>query len=188
MNRRDAFKSLLAFSAASPLYSQTVSDDDLMGPINVHEFEAVAKKKLHKMAYDFIAGGVEDELTLQANRAAYAKYFLVPRVMVDVSTVDLSSELFGIKLQAPILIAPSGGKNLVLPDADQVVAKAALAQKTLICSATGVQKLMEAGEPLNWWTNSTGQATKAQAAGFARRVEDQGCKGIVITVDNQYQS
>src|SRR4051812_40678181 len=189
MNRRDAFKSLLAFTAASPLYSQPdSSDDDLMGPINVHEFESVAKKKLHKMAYDFIAGGVEDELTLQANRAAYARFFLVPRVMVDVTTVDMSSELFGIKLQAPILIAPTGGKNLVLPDADQVVAKAALAQKTLVCSATGVQKLMEAGEPLNWWTNSTGQPTKSQAEGFARRVEDQGCKGIVVTVDNQYQS
>src|SRR3954465_13065895 len=115
MNRRDAFKSLLAFTAASPLYSQPDSTDgDLMGPINVHEFEAVAKRKLHKMAYDFIAGGVEDELTLQANRAAYGKSFLVPRVMVDVTTVDTSSELLGIKLQAPILIAPSGGKNLVL--------------------------------------------------------------------------
>ena len=159
-----------------------------MGPINLHEFEAVAKRKMHKLAYDFIAGGVEDELTLQANRAAYARHFLIPRVMVDVSTVDTSCELFGIKMPMPILIAPSGGKNLVLPDADQVVAKAALASKTLICSATGVQKIVEAGEPLNWWTNSTGQATKAQATGFARRVEDQGCKGIVVTVDNQYQS
>jgi isopentenyl diphosphate isomerase/L-lactate dehydrogenase-like FMN-dependent dehydrogenase len=69
-----------------------------------------------------------------------------------------------------------------------VVARAALASKTLICSATGVQKIMQAGEPLNWWTNSTGQATKAAAEGFARRVEDGGAKGIVITVDNQYQS
>jgi isopentenyl diphosphate isomerase/L-lactate dehydrogenase-like FMN-dependent dehydrogenase len=197
MNRREAFRSLLAFSAASPLYAQSAGtgapdtsspDDDLMGPVNVHEFEAVAKKKLHKLAYDFIAGGVEDELTLQANRAAYARHFLVPRIMVDVSTVDTSSELFGIKLQAPILIAPTGGKNLVLPDADQLVAKAALASKTLICSATGVQKLMEAGEPLNWWTNSTGQATRSTAASYARRVEDQGAKAIVITCDNQYQS
>jgi isopentenyl diphosphate isomerase/L-lactate dehydrogenase-like FMN-dependent dehydrogenase len=196
MNRREAFRSLLAFTAASPLFSQTSSsehaapapDDDLMGPINIHEFEAVAKRKMHQLAYDFIAGGVEDELTLQANRAAYSRYFLVPRVMVDVSTVDTSSQLLGIKLDAPIIIAPTGGKNLVLPDADQVVARAALASKTLICSATGVQKIMQAGEPLNWWTNSTGQATKAAAEGFARRVEDGGAKGIVITVDNQYQS
>ncbi len=200
MNRRDAFRSLLAFTAASPLYSQSAAintaatdhpaaaDDDLMGPINLHEFEAAAKKKLNKLAYDFIAGGVEDELTMNANRAAYARHYLVPRVMVDVSTVDTSSELFGIKLQQPILIAPLGGKNLVLQDADQVVARAALASKTLICSATGVQKLLEAGEPLNWWTNSTGQPSKTSAAGFARRVEDQGAKGIVITVDNQYQS
>ena len=41
-----------------------------MGPVNLHEFEDVAKAKLHKLAYDFIAGGVEDELTLRANREA----------------------------------------------------------------------------------------------------------------------
>src|SRR6266404_9978279 len=116
MNRRDAFQRLMAFAAGSPLLAQS-ADEDVNGPVNVHEFEAVARRKLHKLAYDFIAGGVEDELTLQANRAAYARHVLIPRVMVDVSTVDMSSKLFGIKLQAPILIAPSGGKNLVLPDA-----------------------------------------------------------------------
>ena len=102
-----------------------MSDDDLMGPINIHEFEAVAKRKMNKLAYDFIAGGVEDELTLQANRAAYTRVFLVPRVMVDVSKVDTSTEILGMKLDAPIIIAPTGGKNLVMPDAESVVARAA---------------------------------------------------------------
>lgn len=190
MNRRESFRLLMGLAAGSPLFSQAPAsiDDDLMGPVNVHEFEEVAKRKLHKLAYDFIAGGVEDELTMRANREAFKRWYLVPRVMIDVSEIDTSVELFGTKLKSPILIAPTGGKNLVLPDADAVVAQAALKSETLICSSTGVQKLLADGEPLNWWSNTIGQPNKAAAAGYARRIEDQGGKGIVVTVDNQYQS
>ncbi|MGH9628929.1 MAG: alpha-hydroxy acid oxidase [Bryobacteraceae bacterium] len=200
MNRREAVRLFTGFVAASPLFSQSASevkaeaaakaslDDPVLGPVNVHEFKAIAKKKLHKLAYDFIAGGVEDEHTLIANLKAYEHWFLVPRVMTDVSQVDTSIELFGSKMPSPILIAPTGGKNLVLPDADSVVASAALATKTVVCSATGVKKLLAEGEPLEWWTNTTGQANKSAAASYARRVADQGAKAIVVTVDNQYQS
>ena len=187
MNRRDLVRNLMTLAAGSPLLQGEVPDD-LMGPINVHEFEEVAKRKMHKLAYDFIAGGVEDELTLRANRAAYEHVFLMPRVMTDVSTVSLETELLGMKLASPILIAPTGGKSLVIENADEIVARGALASKTLICSATGVQKILEKGEPLLWWSNTIGASNKAQARGYARRVEDGGGKAIALTVDNQYQS
>ncbi len=187
MNRRDLVRNLVSLAAGSPLLSAEVPDD-LMGPINVHEFEEVAKRKMHKLAYDFIAGGVEDEYTLRANREAYEKYVLRPRVMTDVSNVSLEVDLLGMKLASPILIAPTGGKNLVLENADEKVAAAALASKTLICSGTGVQKILQSGAPLAWWSNTIGAATKAQARGYARRIEDGGGKGITLTVDNQYQS
>lgn len=187
MNRRDLVRNLMTLAAGSPLLRGEVPDD-LMGPINVHEFEEAAKRKMHKLAYDFIAGGVEDELTLRANRAAYEHVFLMPRVMTDVSTVSLETELLGMKLASPILIAPTGGKSLVIENADEIVARGALASKTLICSATGVQKILEKGEPLLWWSNTIGASNKAQARGYARRVEDGGGKAIALTVDNQYQS
>ncbi|MCX6605326.1 MAG: alpha-hydroxy acid oxidase [Acidobacteria bacterium] len=187
MNRRELVRNLMTLAAGSPLLQGEVPDD-LMGPINVHEFEEVAKRKMHKLAYDFIAGGVEDELTLRANRSAYEHVFLMPRVMTDVSTVSLETELLGMKLASPILIAPTGGKSLVIQNADEIVARAALASKTLICSATGVQKILEKGDPLLWWSNTIGAANKAQARGYARRVEDGGGKAITLTVDNQYQS
>ena len=185
MNRRHAVRALAGLVASSPLWSQ---DADVTGPVNIHEFEEIARRKLHKLAYDFIAGGVEDELTLRANREAFGRWVLVPRVMTDVSEVDPRTELLGVKLESPVIIAPTGGKNLVLPDADTVVAQAALASRTLICTATGTKKLIDAGEPLQWWTNTTGQPTRTQAASYARRAEDGGAKGIVVTVDNQYQS
>lgn len=188
MNRREAFRLLMGFAAASPLFSQEIPDE-ITGPVNVHEFEALAKRKLNKLAYDFIAGGVEDELTLRANREGYKRWFLVPRVMTDVSEVDTSTTILGMKLEAPIIVAPTGGKNLVIPNAELLVARAGLAQQTIVASGGGgPEKVIEEGKPLVWWSNTIGQPDKSAAAGYARRMEDNGAKAITVTVDNQYQS
>lgn len=178
-------RALAGLAAGSPLWAQ---DDPVMGPINVHEFEELAKKNLHKLAYDFIAGGVEDEQTLRANREAFARVFLLPRVMVDTTTVDTSVNIFGQKVASPIMIAPTGGKNLVIRNADENVANAALKTGTLLCSATGVQKILQEGQPLKWWSNTTGTRDKQSAQSYMRRIEDQGGIGVVLTVDNAYQS
>jgi 4-hydroxymandelate oxidase len=188
MTRREAFRKLAAFAAASPLCAQKTEEEDVNAPVNIHEFEAVAKRKLDPLAYDFIAGGVEDERTVRANLEAYDRVFLVPRVMVDVSTVDTSIELLGIQLSQPILIAPTGGKELIMPNAEVTVAKAARASHALMCSATGVDRPLLNAPDFHWWTNTIGQATKPAAMAYARRVQDVGSKGIVVTVDNQYQS
>ena len=185
MQRRDCFRQLMGLVATSPLWAQ---NDDVMGPVNIHEFEEAAKRKMHRLAYDFIAGGVEDEYTLRANREAFGRVAILPRVMVDTTDVSTEIELLGLKLKSPIIIAPTGGKNLVLQNADELVAQGALARDTLICSATGVNKLLQDGKPLKWWSNTTGHSNKSQAVNYAKRVEDGGGKGIVVTVDNAYQS
>ncbi len=159
-----------------------------MGPINVNEFEEVAKRKMHKLAYDFIAGGAEEEYTLRANREAFGRWYLIPRFMRDVTNIDTSTTVFGSKLPFPFFISPTGGKNLVLPNADETVAQAALATKTAICTATGVSKILEEGKPLVWWSNTIGSPNKASAVSYAKRIEDQGGKAIVLTIDNPYQS
>ena len=194
-DRRAALRRLIGFVAASPLLAQEGSDyppwyaDEVMGPVNLHEFEAVAKQKLHKMAYDFIAGGVEDEVTLRANRESLECLRLMPRVMTDVSNVDTSVEMLGTKLSAPILLAPTGGKNLVIPGADLVCARAA-ARVKCIYSVGGapMDRLLDEGVELTWWSNSTGQADKEAAQNYALRMEDQGAAALILTVDNQYQS
>jgi isopentenyl diphosphate isomerase/L-lactate dehydrogenase-like FMN-dependent dehydrogenase len=185
LSRRAALGSVAALMAGSPLWSQ---QEDVTTPVNIHEFEEIAKRKLHQLAYDFIAGGAEDERTLRANREAFDRVFLLPRVMVDVTDIDTSVELFGVRHATPIIIAPTGGKNLVIRDADEIVAAGALAMKTAICTATGTQKLLEEGKPLVWWTNLIGTPDKASAVSYCKRVEDQGASGIVLTVDNPYQS
>src|SRR5690349_21877935 len=82
--------------------------DGVMGPANVMEFEAIAKTKLSKWGYDYIATGVEDELTMRANRAAYGRIWIRRRGMVDVSKIDTSLEILGQKLDYPILLDPTG--------------------------------------------------------------------------------
>ena len=193
LSRRHALSSLVGLTAGSPLFGQSPSagspaemPDDVLGPINIHEFEEVAKRKLHKIAYDIIAGGAEDERTLRANLEAFGRIFMIPRVMIDVTNIDPSIELFGIKLDSPILIAPTGWKSLVIPGADEIVAQAALASKTLLCSAAGAEKAAKQG--LNWWTNTAGHRTKDACARFAAGSERTGSKAIVLTSDNPYQS
>ncbi len=178
-------RALMGFAAGSPLWA---AEDPVMGPVNVHEFEEIARRNLHKLAYDFIAGGVEDEQTLRANREAFSRVFLLPRVMVDTTTVDISATILGQKVASPIMIAPTGGKNLVIKDADETVAKAAVKTGTLVCSATGVQKLLQEGQPVKWWSNTIGSPNKESAQSYVRRIEDIGGVGIVLTVDNAYQS
>lgn len=185
LSRRSAFRSLAALAAGSPLWSQ---EEDVNTPVNVHEFEEIAKRKLHKLAYDFIASGAEDERTLRANREAFDRVFLLPRVMVDVSAIDTSLDLLGTRHEFPIFIAPTGGKSLVIRNADETVAAGALASKIAICTATGTQKILEEGKPLVWWTNTIGTPDKASAVQYCKRVEDQGARAIVLTVDNPYQS
>lgn len=185
-------RALIGFAAGSPLFGlpadASPTADPVLGPINVHEFEEVARRNLHKLAYDFIAGGVEDEQTLRANREAFGRVFLLPRVMVDTTNVDISANLLGMQLASPIMIAPTGGKNLVIRNADETVAQAALKSKTLLCSATGVQKILQEGKPLQWWSNTIGSPDKESARSYARRIEDSGGTAIVLTVDNAYQS
>ncbi len=197
ITRRLALRQFLGFLAASPLWPQRpgttyppIYSDEVMGPVNLDEIEEAAKKKIHRLAYDFIAGGVEDEITLRANREALGRLRLRPRAMVDVSKIDTSVELFGRRLEYPILMAPTGGKNLVIPEGDLTAARAAQAVKAIYCVAAGgwMGKLAEAGQAPIWWANTTGQGARTAAQAFARRSEEAGASGLCITVDNQYQS
>lgn len=202
IDRRALLRQLVSFVAASPVIAaaQSAKDgkttiyppeysDEIMGPVNLHEFEPIAKSKLHKLAYDFIAGGVDDEVTLRANRESFECLRIVPRVMTDVSEVDTSVTLLGKKLPTPLLLAPTGGKNLVLPGADLICARAA-AKVDCIYSVGGapMDRLEDEGIELTWWRNTIGHATREAAQNFARRCEDDGAGAILLTVDNQYQS
>ena len=77
-------------------------------PINLFDFEAIAQERLPKAEYDYIAGGATDEISVERNRRAYECWALRPRVLRDVSALDLSTTVLGTRVSLPVLIAPCG--------------------------------------------------------------------------------
>ena len=162
--------------------------DEIMKVINLHEFEDVARKTLPLAAYDYVAAGAGDELTLRANREAFSHYWVRRKVMVDVTKVDTSFELFGQKFDHPILLGPGGGKNIVAADGERLSAQAARQTKTIMVGGQGpmLAEMGKAGQAPIWWGATLGEATPAQAVEFAKRSEDNGASALCLTVDYPY--
>src|SRR4051812_31253448 len=92
--------------------------------INVFDFEPVCRVNVPPAHFGYMASGIDDEVTLRANREGFAKFQLRPRRLVDVSNVDMSTEILGVGYDSPIVIAPVGGQQSFHPDGEVAVAKA----------------------------------------------------------------
>ena len=99
--------------------------------INVFDFEPVAYKNVPPAHFGYMASGIDDEVTLRANRAAFNRLVLRPRRLLDVTNIDPSVELFGVKWETPIIIAPTGGNRAFHEDGELAVARAAKARRHL---------------------------------------------------------
>jgi hypothetical protein len=138
---------LLQFLAASPLFAVSALAEGLRSsdPVDwaprdlekliadptqardVFDFEPVMKKNVPPAHFGYMATGVDDEVTLRANREGFRKFELRPRRLVDVSKIDMSAEILGAKYDSPIVIAPTSSNRAFHPDAETAVAKAARA-------------------------------------------------------------
>jgi isopentenyl diphosphate isomerase/L-lactate dehydrogenase-like FMN-dependent dehydrogenase len=96
--------------------------------LSIADLRELARRTLPRFVFDFIDGGAEDEITLTANRRAFERVALVPRVLNDVSATDLSVSLLGTRSAAPLLISPMGSCTLARPGADLAIARAAAAR------------------------------------------------------------
>src|SRR5262247_4476346 len=93
--------------------------------LDVFDFEPVAKKNLPPAHFRYMVTGVDDEATLRANREGFLKFQLRPRRLVDVSKVDMSTEILGVKYDSPIIIAPVGGQRSFHDEGEIATARAA---------------------------------------------------------------
>src|SRR5262249_47633583 len=93
--------------------------------INVFDFEPVMKKNVPPAHFGYMASGIDDEVTLRANREGFLKYQLRPRRLVDVSKVDMNVDLLGMTCNSPRIIAPTGGHKGYHSDGEEGVARAA---------------------------------------------------------------
>src|SRR3954464_13577625 len=94
---------------------------------DVFDFEPVMKKNVPPAHFGYMATGADDELTLRANREGFRKFELRPRRLTDVSQIDTTVDILGVRYDSPIVIAPAGSNRAFHPDAEVAVAKAAKA-------------------------------------------------------------
>ena len=154
--------------------------------INSWELEARARELLPQMAYDYYASGANDEITLRENRAAYGRITLLPRMLIDVSTRDMSTAVLGEPVSMPILIAPTAFQGLAHSEGEVATVKAAGAAKALMTLSTlstfSIEEVMAVATAPVWFQLYVFK-DRAISASLVKRAEVAGCKAIVFTVD-----
>jgi 4-hydroxymandelate oxidase len=154
--------------------------------INVFDFEPVARQNVPPAHFGYMASGIDDEVTLRANREDFLKFQLRPRRLVDVSKVDMSAEILGTRYPTPIVIAPVGGQRSFHADGEIAVARAAKAGSHLMILSTsttsGVEEVSkERGAPVWYQLYATNKWDVAR--GMVQRAEKAGCPVVAVTVD-----
>lgn len=198
MDRRELVQSLAAAAAASLASGESVEAQQPqppakpaapaagVQPVNLHEFETLARKRITRMAYDYIAGGGADEVTLRRNRESFDQIRLKPRVLKDVSKLDSRTQVLGQAFEFPILLAPTAYHKLVHPEGEIATARgAAAAQATLTVSsfATVAIERIAASTRERLWFQLYCQPDREFTRDLIQRAEAAGCKALVVTVD-----
>jgi (S)-mandelate dehydrogenase len=154
--------------------------------VNIEDLHRMAKRRLPKVAFDFIEGGLEDERGLERNTAAFHKHFLLPRYLVDVSTRDQSQTIFGHRFNSPFGISPTGGAGLFRRGADLMLAEAAAEANIPYIMSGSSNDSMEAAArvaPNNAWYQLYAARDGAISEDLIRRAADAGLGALVLTVD-----
>ncbi len=154
--------------------------------INVFDFESVMQKNVPPAHFGYMASGIDDEVTLRANREGFLKYQLRPRRLVDVSKVDMSMEIFGQKYDTPIMLAPTGGHRGYHPDGEIATAKGAKSGNHAMIVSTQMSYPIEditaaRGAPLWFQLYATNKFEVAKH--HVERAEKAGCVAVAVTVD-----
>jgi (S)-mandelate dehydrogenase len=158
----------------------------MKGVVNIEDLRKLAKKRLPKIAYDFIEGGTDDEVGLQTNEQAFRQARIVPRYLVDVSVRDQSTTIFGRTYSSPIGIAPTGLAGLFRRGADLMLAEAARDANVpfiMSGSATGSIEDLAKLAPDHGWYQLYSSKDEAISEDLIKRTADAGLKTLVFTVD-----
>jgi 4-hydroxymandelate oxidase len=155
--------------------------------LDVFDFEPVAQTRIPIAHWGYLAGGVDDDATIQANRDGFAKWALRPRRLVDSSHVDASVTLLGATFPTPIVVNPVGYQRAFHPDGELAVARAAKAKNHLqvlsTVSTTSIANIVAArGAPI-WYQLYHDAGDWARTKQMLQRAEREGASAIVFTVD-----
>jgi L-lactate dehydrogenase (cytochrome)/(S)-mandelate dehydrogenase len=154
--------------------------------VNVDDLYRMAKRRTPKVAFDFIEGGVEAETALARNVAAFQRYCLVPRYLIDVSQVDQSTTLFGRTWASPFGFAPTGAAGLFRIGSDLMLAAAAAkANVPFVMSGASNDTIEDAARIAReqTWYQVYAARDRNITEDMIRRSADAGLGALVLTVD-----
>jgi 4-hydroxymandelate oxidase len=154
-------------------------------PINLFEYEQLAKEHLSQMALDYYSSGAWDEVTLRDNRAAFERVKLRPRMLVDVSDRYLTTSILGQPLQLPLLIAPMAFQCLAHPDGEIATALAAASAGVgMVLSTLATKTIEEVALPnsLQWFQLYI-HKDRGMTQALVERASAAGYKALCLTVD-----
>jgi isopentenyl diphosphate isomerase/L-lactate dehydrogenase-like FMN-dependent dehydrogenase len=153
--------------------------------LNVWDYERAAAELLEPGAFGYFAGGANDEVTLADNVAAYRRWLIRPRVLVDVSETSTATTVLGHELAMPLLVAPVAFQRAAHPDGEVAMARASAAAGTVMCLSTMATatwaEIAETGAP-RWFQMYVPRDVKV-AEEVAAGAAEAGFTALVVTVD-----
>lgn len=157
-----------------------------MEPLNVFDYETLAQARMELAAWNYYQSGSDDEVTLRANRAAFERIQLRPRVLVDASACATRTTVLGIPVAMPILIAPTAFHCLAHSEGECATAKGAGRAGTLMVASTSSTRSLEAtasaaSGPL-WFQLYV--ADREGTEELVHRATEAGYRALVLTVDS----
>ncbi|NWI14044.1 HAOX2 oxidase, partial [Crypturellus soui] len=161
-----------------------------MAMVCLSDFEVYAKKYLPKTTWDFFAAGADDGTTRDDNILAYKRIRFRPRVLRDVSAVDIRTKLLGTEISFPVGIAPTGFHQLACPDGEKSTARAAKAMNVCYIASTYSTSSLEeisAAAPRSFqWFQLYIHRNRAVSKQLVQQAEALGFQGLVLTADLPY--
>ena len=154
--------------------------------INIDDLKRMARRRLPKIMFDFIEGGVEDEVGLRTNANAFRDLRMVPRYYIDTSKREQRSTLFGRSYASPFGIAPTGMAGAFRRDAELFLAQTAGEADIPYLMSGASNASMEQGAKLagkNLWYQIYGARDRAVAADLVKRAIDCGLTTLAVTCD-----
>jgi lactate 2-monooxygenase len=169
------------------IYARGMGGETPSIPIPVVELERLAAETMDERATNYVFAGAGSEGTMDANRAAFQRHRIVPRMLRDVSSRDLSTKILGTALAAPLLLAPIGVQKVVHPDGELGTARAAASLNLPMIASTNshftLEEIAKAGGDSPRWFQLYWPNDRALAASLVGRAETAGYSAIVLTVD-----
>ena len=160
---------------------------DLSKVVNLSDFEPLAVGRMTPAAYGYVAGGAWDEISLRESVEAWRKFRFVPRVLRDVSTVDVSGRFLGRKAALPIAIAPTAAQGLAHPNAEAEMvsgaAAAAIPHTLSTTSSKSLEAVAAAAPDHERWFQLYIVGGMGYSRSLVERAEAAGYRAIVLTVD-----